>query len=1107
MKKAPKTIIVVITAIVLTVALVTTTVLAYFEFPVKKSVQMNMTGKIMPSFGRLNASANPTGAWGTTGNPYLISNNQHLINLYTLQNSKQLEHINANVVFQVTDEDGKPCFVGGTSANDLLEIPSIGSEDFPFIANLKGVTTTNSANFVTLPGGEVTDTSAIGNIRVMAYPGQIDIGLFGNVGNPDPNGAGGERGSISNLLLNNVQISTAATGTAKVEHTNHFASATPHESNHIGILAGHAQYCTISSISVYYTQEASKAKVDAFQIDANDATTRYTTAGGIIGYYKQVQVGNNQYPTSSTGITDSGSYAGFGMGIVYSEDIWTFMERNYFSGNPAPQNEYGIQNTFDAKLYGSAMPNKQYFQIGVFTFAHSNQTINTDRIAKLWVSNSKNWSVSTNNSYSNAAQNLNIPSKKYVCKQIQASDITQGNVPYYNSLTATTTTTSNQSMLRANTQYAAPNYRFMIVAEVGGSQYALTRYGYTVSPQKIDTNNFIIPESQLLDYTFEIDTRRQSNNAYPPYGELSVAGYRYFAPSTSSNSCPPVLSVSNGTATSNNYQYNSRYHFKYICYGATDPVPPTMLDTTANNNADTVKKNEAARPLRIYDTLSFMASSSAGSYAEGVHFTYYGTGVNTEFTLKRSSSPNTLTISSTYSFIRFTEADGFTSFQCSTSALTTNENLASHRFKIYAVRITSNPSTPAESPVAAPYEKQIYTPTSGLKTYDMSENVLVYTGNPSSNNMTQKYSYDMKTVTSLSWMDNSGQKVTHADTTLKMGDPTSYYYLNSNFWGVRRGLPAPGGLAAPFNTVDVPLASIGFTVSGHGVRGGADQTAKVFVIVATDPSQLVDQTITISYFPYTTSPANPNAGANPTSFSYSGTRQTVGSFALPPVPGATAGATTPIAIRDNGSTYTAYPNLNTLLVAYELSVPVSRYARTYYLEASKGSANFVYLSAERTAADDNNPAHENDVKFNSTPGVDFVPLRSGRVATVGSANYVQSLTVPYFGLTRNPANPSGTIPNVDSLKVLQAKYFKYNIFRSYDAGQQLHTININATLPSSPATITAAQLKTIMQSMNFNFTEWTHVDVTNNLVAFSDKVDTTINNRAVDWPTIADLYP
>ena len=103
---------------------------------------------------------------------------------------------------------------------------------------------------------------------------------------------------------------------------------------------------------------------------------------------------------------------------------------------------------------------------------------------------------------------------------------------------------------------------------------------------------------------------------------------------------------------------------------------------------------------------------------------------------------------------------------------------------------------------------------------------------------------------------------------MKMADPTSYYYLNNVFGAFYKAYARPKRCPPPFDTVIVPLASIGFTVQGHGIRNGPDQKAKVFVIVATEPSQLVDQTITISYFPYTTSPSNPTQGDFPNSISY-----------------------------------------------------------------------------------------------------------------------------------------------------------------------------------------------------------------------------------------------
>lgn len=1026
-------------------------------------------------FGKLHPSAGPSGAWGTANNPYLISTAAHLKNLYALQNHKDIKAINENSVFQVSDQYGKPCFIGGESVDQPIEIPSIGSEDFPFISNLHGVVAQSEADFITLPGGEVSNISVIGNIRVIGYEGQVDIGLFGNVGKPAAN----KIGRIEDLLLYNIRIKTDAVGnltkTDKLGnpvHGNYFTSETSHETNHIGILAGHAENCEVYNISVYYEQDSNgKARADAFDIDALTGA-KYTTAGGIIGYYKNLWVSESEFPVSSDGLDtgQGGMTVGFGLGIMYSQDIWTFMEQNYFDGGPAPLNEYGMKDTFDHLFYGQNNTDKKYFQIGVFTFAHSNETITTDRVAKLWVAEDSNyWSISTSNSYQGQSVDFGINASKYYVQQV----VYDQNVDNSNIRSGTLIL---NGISRSNVHYVhdfptnleSPDWRFMIVVESGGVEYALVKYGAVAAAQRIDTSNFVIPDDQLPYYTFQVYTQRTQDLNYPPY--TSQAAFRYHSPG--------YLVVSNNSSSND----NATRQQNFICYGRTYPESGGGI------------KRESVRPLRIYDTVSFMATSVT-NYIEGVYFIRVGTGANTRFVLQRQGN-NTSTNHSRRvlsNYLRFTDSDGFVS--------TTSQSDAT-QVKLYAVRVKPNASEPQQSPQQVAFNRQIYTPTQDVKTYDMSKTVLYYVGNSGSDVASQRYLYEMRSLESLGWADNNGDPIIEVHTAMKMADPTSYYYLNNVFWGVLQGIRSPKEMPPPFDTVIVPLASIGFTVQGHGIRNGPDQKAKVFVIVATEPSQLVDQTITISYFPYTTSPSNPAQGDFPNSISYDDnvSRQVEGSVPLPPVPGGTAATTQNIWVRDGGQTYTAYPNMNTVLVAFEFEVTVSRYPRTYYLEASKGSANFVYLSAERTASGDTNPDHENDAFLGLINGVDYVALGEGStIATVGSEAYVKSQLVPYFGLTANPANPKGENPNLDALLLKAARYFTYNISRFYDSENKLFTTNIYVNVKDSPPTATQAQLKQIMEDMNFNFVEWSYLDYVQYRRIYSDVVNTTINNRSVNW--------
>ena len=1029
---------------------------AYFSSEVYSQSKSRMDIRMI--FGMLDESLNPTGTWGSETNPYIIANNQHLVNLYTLQNRTDRSIINDDSVFQVSTTLGQPVYIGSTNYLSMLEIPTIGTERFPFTSKLSGVRTESSENFITLPSGEKSDTSTIGNVRVVATSNQIDVGLFGNVGPTTQPLDNLPQGGISTLLLYNITVNTDAVGTYEGGH-KYFVSTGTYETNHIGILAGHAQYTSISNISVYYSgpmESQNQKDVQAFEVNAG-TTAKYTTASGIIGHYDDIIVNEDlALPVSSTGFPDQigGSNTGLGLGVVYSEDIWTFMEENTFNGTPATEDEYNIQETFGAELYGEGNTEEKYFNIGVFTFAHSKQARAKDKLAKLWTEpNSNLWDVSTSGSYSASAVKQS-DAKKYVTTRI-TNQLMDG----FNS------GTYNYHQLK--TPYRDyNNYRYLITVVSGSDEYALVRYGASAIHKKIDPSNFIIPESELSYYTFTPLTQRTADTSYPPY--LSGSAYRYHTP---------------GFAR---FITRNIYYRQFAIYG--DLVQD-----------DTNKILEAPRPLRVFylgsNTPSTTFNASSSTSIEGLHF-HPNTGVVYNATdtspLSIKTDP-TLVPYDTFSLERTNNVDGrpqnyYMTFNPSTGFSAAPGLSSAAAVRMYAVRITDNPTTPSESPTNADYNKIINTVGSNLKTYDMQYNTLKYTGDPSSSIPANRYQYDIQTIESLSWSDNEGEPLESVETTLKMGDPTSYYYISdalNPFWGVAQDLISP---IDDTERINVPEGSIGFTVNGTDTPG---TTASVYVIVATDPRQDVNQAITISRF---------GSGDDQT-----GDRNVVDTFLLPPVPASNTGDTYPITINDNGTPYTAYPNLNTLLVAYEFSVP-SRYTITYFLEASMGSGSFVYLSAERSAATDNNPTHENEAFFPHLSNIDFVfrgNIDTSRIATIGSSEYVSSLTSMYFGLKANPLNPEGEDPGIDPVivPITSGLDFTYSIGRVYLPGEEKYYLYFNIVIVNGyPTTISKAQLIEIMNNMNFNYAEWSYINTETYEYSFSDAVVMTINGYPItDW--------
>lgn len=128
------------------------------------------------------------------------------------------------------------------------------------------------------------------------------------------------------------------------------------------------------------------------------------------------------------------------------------------------------------------------------------------------------------------------------------------------------------------------------------------------------------------------------------------------------------------------------------------------------------------------------------------------------------------------------------------------------------------------------------------------------------------------------------------------------------------------------------------------------------------------------------------------------------------------------------------------------------------------------------------------------------------IATIGHEDYIKSQIIPYFGLTANPDNRKVNDPSKDALKVLFAQNFIYNIYRYYHADDNIHHTNITIAVRGQPTTITEAQLISIMSIMNFNFAEWSYLDLELYRRVYADAVHTLINNREVDWTKLENLY-
>lgn len=1039
--------------------------LAYISSKIEANQQSSFNVNLL--FGRLDASLGITEPWGSDANPYLITEVRHLQNLYILQSNLQSTLINKDSVFQVSTTFGKPIFIGGSSPTNLLNMSSIGTEENPFVSTFRGVRTETTSEFITLPTtGEKSDTSVLGNIRINATGTQQDIGFFGTVG-PKTAPEDGTIGRISNLLLANIEINTSSVGGFNPQHS-YFVTNQPYETNHIGILVGHAQYTEINDISVYYSGTNGNPTVKAFNINNVAGLTngaKYTTSTGIVGYYNSILVNDSEVPVTSDGFPNmiGGSIGGLDLGVVYTQDLWKFMEDNSLGGS-TPLNEYSLRDTFGniTSMYSGKTTtgaiDKTYFQIGVFTFAHSLQVLKDDSLTKLWTEpGSDKWTISKGGNYTTSTQQQSVVAYDYPLTKIT------------NLLMANQNTRSATHVLGAPYTDSS-TYKYMITMVEGNDRYALVRNGGTASAKQLEIDNtdpanpkpkLLIPQSELEYYTFDL----YNTMSAAPAGQ-TVPGGR-----TLKNPGQTMIIENYGASVSN---------VRYAGYGK----------TVVRNGVTT----EIPRPLRIYyenansATTSFMATSVTNeNYNEGFRLipatssgvvTLSGNFINgtrpSDTTYSQFIVNRTFRSTSNSSVLTFSVANGLAAAQVSSANFS-----AAARVEVWAVNY-------AQPGTAVTYNKAINTPTANLTTYDSNKNVLFYKGTPSSPDNSIKYRYEMTNLESLNWSDNQGKALTSADKAITMANPTSYYYMNNNFWGVKQGIKNPVGSG----TINVPEGSVGFTIQPSPTLS----SSKIYIIVATNPEQDFNQTINVSRFG--------------TGTSQNGNRTVQLSFVLPPVPDPTQATTIPISLIDNGVTYTVYPNLNVLLVAYIIEVPYVSVPITYFLESSQGTASFVYLSSERTAGKDNNPNHENDVDFPPLDWVDYVFMGSdNRIATVGSPEYKASLTSTYFGLTRNPANLDGSNTTIDALIIAIATAYDFTyainraVFFNSSTQKNVNTIyiTINVLGPSGVTGNTDAILQAIMTNYNFNFSEYSSLNTTTYEFTYSDAVVLMINNTLVDW--------
>lgn len=362
--------------------------------------------------------------WGHKGNPYVISQERHVSNLSILQN---IGYFYNNFI---SNNYNGSTLVGNSNYNDGYDVPyfvianpngsptvidtskrtikPVGTEEYPFIGSITGVTSSTSTTSYVIDGKVKTSkTSGIHGVKVQTPKSTLDYGFFGHVsylGDEDlENGAFyGYVSTISNILFSDVQIIAKTTLWEEIKDAllSHFFykntgsgiadAKDPEETHHIGIAVGHAEYVKMSAISIYYSSDS----VEAINLTDRGRTNEdkpfnYVSSTGYIGFMYNLNPSFNEQGQIivGSGIDSSeisyGYQGGGGLnsgilpGYIRADQMYKIYS---FSAKDATQIEkleedplYVLMATDEngVPLATLGTNNNYYFTDGVFTFALS----------------------------------------------------------------------------------------------------------------------------------------------------------------------------------------------------------------------------------------------------------------------------------------------------------------------------------------------------------------------------------------------------------------------------------------------------------------------------------------------------------------------------------------------------------------------------------------------------------------------------------------------------------------------------------------------------------------------------------------------------------------
>ncbi len=367
--------------------------------------------------------------WGSKENPYVISQKYHIQNLSVLQNAGFFkDRIQTDESGNpILDENGNPipvqsyflvCTPKGMPVVvdcEGMSIDPIGTSALPFTGFIDGAPFAGdgTAKYKNTYG---VSESTIANLKINAKEDTPDIGFFGSVGyygtynKNNSTLTDGYAASISNLLFADVTVSSQKSLLDTLEnwwnklfggHTNFKEHRG--ETHHVGIIAGHAEFATLKSLSVYYSDNT-----PAFDLvsDADGSITNYYSSTGLIGLLQFVNpiVKEDGTLDGSGGISDSnlsidgggggGEESGTLTGYMLAKSIFEQHEKHLKTQNLTTADVYDVKEMKKAngdplfesvvmeerESSGAATTYRRYyfFRDTVFTFAMSS-SIPTNR--------------------------------------------------------------------------------------------------------------------------------------------------------------------------------------------------------------------------------------------------------------------------------------------------------------------------------------------------------------------------------------------------------------------------------------------------------------------------------------------------------------------------------------------------------------------------------------------------------------------------------------------------------------------------------------------------------------------------------------------------------